>query len=112
MSIESNRDTKFRMDEMMAVHQFEVDYEGDMDGAMQDAILRELQRQVNKYSSRYPLLLRDGRPPVVYDLSKASNFLVVEVVLYSEDHKDKIEARRRARVIRQQKVADTYDPDF
>ena len=74
--------------------------------------LRELQRHINQRSKRHPLLLRDGHAPVVYDMKDNGPYVVFEVVLYSENYKGKIEARRKARIARQQKQGDINDQDF
>ena len=39
-------------------------------------------------------------------------YVVFEFVLYSENYKGKIEARRKARIARQQKQGDINDQDF
>lgn len=110
--IESSREKPFYLDGSITVHQFELDYNGTIEPGQLDNIIRDLQRQFNKYAPRYPLLIRDGHPPVVYDLKNTGNFLILEVILYSESAKDKIEARRRARINRQLKMGEIYDRDF
>lgn len=112
-SIESSREKPFYQDgPAVMVHQFEIDYTDALESSQLDNILRDLQRQFNKYAPRYPLLIREGHPPVVYDLKNTGNFLILEVILYSESAKDKIEARRRARINRQLKMGEIYDRDF
>lgn len=112
-SIESSREKPFYQDgSTVMVHQFEVDYNGALESNQLNNILRDLQRQFNKYAPRYPLLIREGHPPVVYDLKNTGNFLILEVILYSESAREKIEARRRARINRQLKIRDIYDRDF
>ena len=111
-SIETSREKSFRMDGIMAVHQFEVDYDGTLDHSTLDFVLREFQRCMNKHARRYPFLVRDGRPPVAYDIKDAGGFLILEIVLYSEKYKDKLDTRKRARIAHRQKMADIYDRDF
>lgn len=111
-SIETSREVQYRMEGDMAIHQFEVDHEGQLDRGQVDMIIREMQRHVNKFARRYPTLLYDGRPPVVYDIKPTGSFFIVEIVLCKEEYKNKIEARKRARVMRQLNTADTYDQDF
>lgn len=111
-SIESSRDKKYYMDEDMAIHQYEVDHDGYLDRSQLDTIIRETQRCINRHARRYPVLVHDGHCPVVYDIKPTGSFLIVEIVLYSDAYKDKIEARKRARIERQLKSIDTYDQDF
>lgn len=110
--IETNREKPYTMDGTMAIHQFSVDTDTPLDKAGEDLALRELQRHINQRGKRYPQLRRDGLSPIIYDLKNNGNFIIVEVVLYSEKYKDKIEARRKARIARQQQTGDTYDRDF
>ena len=111
-SIETSREKPFRMDGVMAVHQFEIDYDGTLDHSTLDFILREFQRCMNKHARRYPFLIREGRPPVAYDIKDTGGFLILEIVLYSEKYKDKLDTRKRARIAHRQKMADIYDRDF
>lgn len=110
--IETNREKPYTMDGTMAIHQFSVDTDTPLDKAGENLALRELQRHINQRGKRYPQLRRDGLSPIIYDLKNNGNFIIVEVVLYSEKYKDKIEARRKARIARQQQTGDTYDRDF
>ena len=111
-TIETNREKPYRMDGDMAIYQFEVDYNGVLERSMFGSLLQEIQRYINKYGRRYPLLMWYGHPPVVFDLKDAGGFMILEIVLYSDRYKDKIDARKRARIARQQKAGDTYDRDF
>lgn len=110
--IETGREKPYYMEGMMAVHQFSVDVSAPLEKADKDLAIRELQRHINQRSKRHPLLLRDGHAPVVYDMKDNGPYVVFEVVLYSENYKGKIEARRKARIARQQKQGDINDQDF
>ena len=113
-SIETGRDKPYSMDGIMAVHQYSVDIDTPLDKASGDLIMRELQRHTNQRGKRYPQLCRDGLPPIIYDVKNNGNFIIVEVVMYSEKYKGKIEARRKARIARQQRQdeGDAGDPLF
>lgn len=110
--IETGREKPYTMDGTMAIHQFSVDTDTPLDKAGEDLVLRELQRHMNQRGKRYPHLCREGRAPIIFDLKNNGNFVIIEVVLYSEKYKGKIEARRKARIARQQQTGDTYDRDF
>lgn len=110
--IETGRDKPYSMDGIMAVHQYSVDVDTPLDKASGDLIMRELQRHTNQRGKRYPQLCRDGLPPIIYDVKNNGNFIIVEVVLYSEKYKRKIEDRRKARIARQQRQGDIFDSDF
>lgn len=110
--IETGREKPYTMDGTMAIHQFSVDTDTPLDKAGEDLVLRELQRHMNQRGKRYPHLCREGRAPIIFDLKNNGNFVIIEVVLYSEKYKGKIEARRKARIARQQQTGDTYDKDF
>lgn len=111
-SIETGREKPYNMDGIMAVHQFSVDTGTPLDKASEDLVMRELQRHTNQRAKRYKHLCKDGLAPIIYDVKNNGNFIIVEVVLYSEKYKDKIEARRKARIARQQNTGDSYDRDF
>ena len=110
--IETGREKPYTMDGTMAIHQFSVDTDTPLDKAGEALVLRELQRHMNQRGKRYPHLCREGRAPIIFDLKNNGNFVIIEVVLYSEKYKGKIEARRKARIARQQQTGDTYDRDF
>lgn len=110
--IETGREKPYTMDGTMAIHQFSVDTDTPLDKAGEDLVLRELQRHMNQRGKRYPHLCREGRAPIIFDLKNNGNFVIIEVVLYSGKYKGKIEARRKARIARQQQTGDTYDQDF
>lgn len=110
--IETGREKPYTMDGTMAIHQFSVDTDTPLDKAGEALVLRELQRHMNQRGKRYPHLCREGHAPIIFDLKNNGNFIIVEVVLYSEKYKGKIEARRKARIARQQQTGDTYDKDF
>ena len=111
-TIETSREKQFRMDGAMAVHQFEADFSGTLDRSKLDSLFRDVQRRMSKHARRYPLLMRNGHPPVLYDVKDNGNFLVLEVVLYSEDYSGKIEARKRARIERQHGQERIDDPRY
>lgn len=111
-SIESSRSKGFRLEDSNAIHHFELDVNTPVDRLTIDRIIDELQRQINKHATRFPLVVHDGHAPFVYDIKDNGNFLVVEVVLYSNGIKDKVNAKKLARANRRQKVADIHDCDF
>lgn len=111
-SIETNREKQYRMDGAMAVHQFEADYSGALDRSKLDNLFRDVQRRMSKHARRYPMLIRDGHPPILYDIKDNGSFLLLEVVLYSEDYSGKIEARKRARIERQHGQERVEDPRY
>lgn len=110
--IETGREKPYRMDGVMAIHQFNVDTSGPLSMNERDIIIADLQRHINQRGKAYPQLCRNGYAPVVMGIKDNGNYVMLEVVLYSERHKDNIKARRKARIARQQKVADTHDKDF
>jgi len=111
-SLETSRNKPYRMDGIMAVHQFEADFSGTPDRSTYDTVMRDLQRRINKHARRYPLLMHNGHPPILYDVKDNGNFLLLEVVLYSEDYSGKIEARKRARIERQYGQERVDDPRY
>lgn len=111
-SIETSREKQYWMDGSMAVHQFEVDCDTKMDRDTRDKLIRELQRHTNQQSRRYPGLVRDGHPPIVYDIKPNGNFLLLEIVLYSANQIKKIEARKRVRIERQYGQERIDDPRY
>lgn len=110
--IETSREKPYRMEGTMAVHQFEIDCNHEIDRETRDKLIRELQRHINKHARRYPGLVRDGHPPILYDIKDNGNFLLVEIVLYSEKHSGKIEARKRVRIERQHGQERVEDPRY
>ena len=111
-SIETSRDKPYRMDGTMAVHQFEADFSGTLDRSKLDSLFKDVQRRLNKHARRYPLLIRNGHPPVLFDIKDNGSFLLLEIVLYSENYSGKIEARRRARIERQHSQERVEDPRY
>lgn len=111
-SIETSRDKPYRMEGIMAVHQFEVDFSGSLDRSKLNSLLRDVQRRINKHARRYPFLVRDGCSPVIYDIKDNGNFLLLEIVLYSENYRGKIEARKRARIEHQHSQERIEDPRY
>lgn len=111
-SIETSREKPYRMDGAMAVHQFEADFSGTLDRFKLDSLSRDIQRRIDKHARRYPLLMRDGRPPVLFDIKDNGNFLLLEVVLYADSYSGKIEARKRARIERQHCQERIDDPRY
>lgn len=109
--IETSRDKPYHLEDALAIHQFEVDVDAPVDRIERDKIWGCIQTHINRRARRYSNLVKDGHVPVVYDVKNGGGFLIVEVVLYSEKYKDKIERRRKARFTRQQRAVDTYDPD-
>lgn len=110
--IETGRDKPYRMDGIMAIHQFNVDTSGPLSMSDREFIMDDLQRHINQRGKAYPQLCQDGYAPIIHNIKDNGNFVLVEVVLYSERYKDKIRARRKARIARKQQVADTNDQDF
>lgn len=113
-SIEAGTETPFVMDGIMAKHRFWADLNLTSVNVKfnEDFAVQQLQRHMNQQAKRYPQLYRDGRPPIIFDIKNNGDFVVIEVVLYSEKYKSKIEARRKARIARQQMMGDSYDRDF
>lgn len=111
-SIAAGKETPFVMDGIMAVHRFWVDINSSSVKFNEDFAVRQLQRHTNQQGKRYPQLYRDGRAPIIFDIKNNGDFAVIEVVLYSEKYKNKIEARRKARIARQQMMGDSHDRDF
>lgn len=112
LGIETGRSMPYRMDGDMAIHQFAVDVPAPLTTSEQDLVTRELQRHTNQYGKHYPHLCRDGRPPIVFPVKNGGNFVIVEMVLYSNKHKDKIKARCCAHIAKRHQTGDTYDRDF
>lgn len=110
--IETGRDIPYHMDGAMAIHQFNIDTSRPLSMSDREIIVDDLQRHINQRGSAYPQLCRDGYAPIIHNIKDNGNFILVEVVLYSERYKDKIRARRKARIAHKQKMADTNDKDF
>lgn len=111
-SIETSREKQYRMEGTMSVHQFEADFSGTLDRLKLDSLFRDVQRRIDKHARRYPLLMRDGRPPILFDIKDNGNFLLLEVVLYADSYSGKIEARKRARIERQHGQERIDDPRY
>lgn len=111
-SIETSREKPYRMDGIMAVHQFEADFSGTLDRSKLDSLFRDIQHRINKHAKRYPLLMRNGHSPILYDIKDNGNFLLLEVVLYAREYGGKIEARKRARIERQHGQERIDDPRY
>lgn len=97
-SIETSREKPYRMEGSLAIHQFEIDCDREIDHETRNRLIRELQRHINQQSRRFQQLVREGRPPVVYYIKENGNFLLLEIVLYSQKHAEKMEASKRARI--------------
>ena len=106
----------FFMKGLVPVYQFEVDLESEVDKVMVDNLQRELQRHVTKQAARFPLLCSleaQGRAPVeVLDVKPLGGHVCVDAVLTTAASIPLIEARRRARVERQQKQQAFVDFDY
>ncbi len=111
-SIETSREKQHRMDGIMPIHQFEADFSGTLDRSKLDSLFRDVQRRMSKHARRYPGLVRDGHPPILYDIKDNGSFLLLEFVLYSENYSGKIEARKRARIERQHGQERVEDPRY
>lgn len=111
-SIERNTEdgaAHFRMAGLTAIYQFEIDIEGKVTYAAREQMIFELQRYVTKYVSRYEYLNRQNRAPMVLDIKSCGNFVLVEVVLYSEAAKKMVDCAKSARYKRRQQPASDYD---
>lgn len=106
----------FFMKGLVPIYQFEVDLESEVDKVMVDNLQRELQRHVTKQATRFPLLCSleaQGRSPVeVLDVKPLGGHVCIDVVLTTAASIPLIEARRRARVERQQKAQTYMDADY
>ena len=99
------------------IFQFECSADTALEKGEETIILRELQRSINRKIQRYPLLTSiesKGQMPVeVLDVRSLGGFVLIEVVINnSEESRALIEAKRRARIEREQKVNSLYDNDF
>lgn len=111
-SIETSREKPYRMDGSLAIHQFEVDCTREIDRETRNNLIRELQRHIIQQSRRFQQLVREGRPPVMYSIKGNGNFLLLEIVLYSQKHAEKIEASKRARIEHQNRQERIDDPRY
>lgn len=106
----------FYLKQGIPIFQFECDVETPLDKTQLDILQRELQRHTHKQVSRFPLLISSeaqGRAPVeVLDVKNCGGHILLDIVLTTTASIPMIEARRRARVERQQKNASIYDNDF
>lgn len=103
---------RFYMDKDVPIFQCEANYEGTLDQAQLDIILRALQHQVSKHALRFPLLMEHGKVPEVLDLKDLGTRLMIDIVHYTPKSKSLIEARRRARAERQVKQRRLEDPRY
>lgn len=98
------------------VYQFECELEAPIDKSQNDIIQRELQRYLAKQAARYPLLISpesQGRSPLeVLDIKNMGGHIVCEIVHTTAASIPLIEARRRARVERQQRQQAFTDADY
>lgn len=111
-SIETSREKPYRMEGSLAIHQFEVDCNREIDRETRNSLIREIQRHINQQSRRFQQLVREGHPPVVYYIKENGNFLLLEIVLYSPKHAEKIEASKRARIEYQNRQERIDDPIY
>ena len=100
----------------VAIFQVECALETSIDKVTEDIIQRELQRNVIKQCPRHPMLISSeaqGRAPVeVLDVKNLGNRVLIEVCLTTAASIPLIEARRRARVERQQRQQAVIDQDY
>ena len=112
----SSRGAHFYLERGNVIFQFECDLETAIDKNTEDAIQRELQRYVVKQCSRYPMLVSNeaqGRAPVeVLDVKNLGGHVLVECCQTTSGSIPLIEARRRARVERQQRQHAITDQDY
>lgn len=112
----SSRGAHFYLERGNVIFQFECDLETAIDKNTEDAIQRELQRYVVKQCSRYPMLVSNeaqGRAPVeVLDVKNLGGHVLVECCQTTSGSIPLIEARRRARVERQQRQQAITDQDY
>lgn len=111
-SIQTSRESQWRIEGGIAYHQFEVDTSNPLNAGVIAQFQEDLQKKVNRYAKAYPLLLRNGHAPFVYAVKNGGNYLLVEVVLQTEKALPKIEQRRRELIKRRQRMADADDRDF
>ena len=106
----------FYIDGKNVIFQFEGTLESSIDRVTEDMIQRELQRSIAKYISRYPLLIHSesqGRVPLeVLDVKNCGSYVLIEVCQTTEASIPMIDARRRARIERQQKQQRFLDEDY
>lgn len=106
----------FYLDGPDPVFQFENDLEVAIDKAQNDSIQRETQRFAAKNITRYPQLISEeakGRSPIeILDVKNLGGRVCFDVVLTTTSTIPKIDARRRARVERQQRQQTISDPDY
>ena len=111
-SIQTSRESQWRIEGGIAYHQFEVDTSNPLNAGVIAQFQEDLQKKVNRYAKAYPLLLRNGHAPFVYAVKNGGNYLLVEVVLQTERALPRIEQRRRELIKRRQRMADADDRDF
>ncbi|MNW52316.1 hypothetical protein D3C74_298320 [compost metagenome] len=106
----------FYLDKGIVIFQFECELETTIDKLTEDIIQRELQRYVVKQCSRYPMLISSeaqGRALVeVLDIKNLGGHILVECTQTTSASIPLIEARRRARVERQQRQQAVIDKDY
>lgn len=106
----------FYLDRGIVIFQFECELETPIDKLTEDIIQRELQRYVVKQCSRYPMLISSeaqGRALVeVLDIKNLGGHVLVECAQTTSASIPLIEARRRARLERQQRQQAVIDKDY
>lgn len=100
--IEIGREKPYRMDGTMAIHQFCIDIDGKYSAVQEGEILTSLQRHINQRAKSYPQLCRGGYAPFIYAFKNNGNFVIIEIVLFSDNYKEKIKNRRYAHIARRQ----------
>ena len=111
-SIQTSRESQWRIEGGIAYHQFEVDTSNPLNAGVIAQFQENLQKKVNRYAKAYVLLLRNGHAPFVYAVKNGGNYLLIEVVLQTDKALPKIEQRRRELIKRRQRMADADDRDF
>lgn len=107
IEIRSTKGESFYMDGEVVIYQAEAEVEGEVTPDVEDTIQRELQRYAVKYAPDYPMLVSPeagGRAPVeVLAVKNLGNRVVIDFVFTTAKSIPMIEARRRARIERQQR---------
>ena len=107
IEIHSTNGENFYMQDDIAIFQNEAETEGEVTPEVEDTLQRELQRYALKYISDYPMLISPeagGRAPVeMLSVKNCGNRVLIDYVFTSAASIPLIDARRRARVERQQR---------